>query len=53
MYRFGLRFKHDFIENGQAFKKTDVARYTAMSMGFTPKEFPQKMPIYWIMDDAA
>ncbi|MEI6578686.1 MAG: alkaline phosphatase [Eubacteriales bacterium] len=35
----------NFIKNGQAIKNTDVSLYTAMSMGFTQKEFPRKVPV--------
>ncbi|NLX93326.1 MAG: alkaline phosphatase [Clostridiales bacterium] len=36
----------NFIENGQAIKNKDLAIYVAMSMGFTPDEFPRKVPVY-------
>lgn len=42
----------NFIENGEAIKNKEVALYTAMSMGFTSKEFPQKVQIYQILPAA-
>jgi len=35
----------NFIKNGQAIKNTDVSLYTAMSMGFTSKQFPHKVTV--------
>lgn len=43
----------NFIEDGQAIKNSDVGIYTAMSMGFSPKEFPRRVPIYWANNQAA
>ncbi|NLB36006.1 MAG: hypothetical protein GX824_01690, partial [Clostridiales bacterium] len=33
------------IENGQAVRNTDVARFMALSMGFGEEEFPCEVPV--------
>ena len=43
----------DLFKNGAEIWNKDLSRFIALSMGFTADEFPHKMPIYWIMDDAA
>ena len=42
----------NFIKNGEAIKNKEVSLYTAMTMGYTQKDFPHNAQIYHILPAA-